>query len=136
MKKSIISRDGFFAGLGILFLIMGISNGCTKSSMSNMTGSGGNGSKGAGNAVSIENMSFNPSTLSVTAGTTVIWTNNDMVTHTVTSTPALFDSGSIAPGSTFSFTFKNAGTYSYYCKIHTSMTGKVVAAAAMNMPGY
>jgi plastocyanin len=141
MKKSIISRVRILAGLGILFVIMGISTGCTKGSMSNMTsttGTGGNGSKGtgAGNAVSIENMSFVPSSLSISAGTTVTWTNNDMVTHTVTSTPSLFDSGAVAPGGTFTYTFINAGTYSYYCKIHTHMTGKVVTATAMTMPGY
>jgi plastocyanin len=78
------------------------------------------------NSVSIENMAFSPSTLTVSAGTTVSWTNNDGVTHTVTSKTSAFDSGSLLNGKTYSFTFPNAGTYDYYCKIHTSMTGSIV----------
>ncbi len=85
--------------------------------------------------VSIHNFAFNPSSLAVPQGTTVTWTNNDDTDHTVTSTsgPASFDSGIIAPGGTFSFTFTQPGTYGYMCTIH-GFTGiiRVTAAAAGN----
>jgi plastocyanin len=72
-------------------------------------------------------MAFSPSTLTVTAGTTVTWTNKDGVPHTVTSDNGLFDSGSISNNGTYSHKFETAGTYPYHCSIHTSMTAKVVA---------
>jgi plastocyanin len=78
------------------------------------------------NDISIQNMNFSPASLTVPAGSTVTWTNNDGFAHTVTSKTNAFDSGSIANGKTFSFTFSTAGKYDYYCSIHTSMTGLVV----------
>jgi amicyanin len=78
--------------------------------------------------VSIDNFVFEPKELVVTAGATVTWVNADDVPHTVTSTaaPPLFDSRTLRAGATFSFEFKAAGTYEYFCKGHPYMTGKVV----------
>jgi plastocyanin len=78
--------------------------------------------------VSVENYAFEPKELVVTAGATVTWVNADDVPHTVTSTasPPLFDSKTLDAGGTFSFEFKAAGTYEYFCKLHPYMTGKVV----------
>lgn len=76
-------------------------------------------------AVSIEDFAFTPDTVQIHAGDSVTWTNNDAVTHTVTSDDAAFDSGNIAPGETFALDFQTAGTYTYHCDIHTSMTGTV-----------
>lgn len=66
----------------------------------------------------------------VPAGTKVTWTNEDSVAHTVTSdaTPPLFDSGPLAPGATYSFTFTTPGTYPYHCNYHSSMHGTVVVS--------
>ena len=81
----------------------------------------------AASAVSIQNFSFNPDSITVNSGTMVTWTNNDSTTHTVTSTggPKSF-SGELIPGQTFSYTFYLPGTYTYQCSIHTYMTGTVV----------
>jgi plastocyanin len=79
-----------------------------------------------GQAVTIESNSFNPASLTIKVGETVTWTNKDSYAHTVTSDNGAFDSGNIASGSTFSFTFDTAGTYSYHCSIHTSMTAKII----------
>jgi plastocyanin len=76
--------------------------------------------------LAIRNFAFLPSTLVITAGTTVTVTNHDTVAHTWTSNGHLFDSGDIPPGGTFSFTFTTPGTYSYHCSIHSFMTGTVV----------
>lgn len=74
------------------------------------------------NTVNIKSYSFQPSTLSVPAGTTVTWHNQDNVQHTVTSDiKGLFDSGAIATGKEFTFTFPAPGSYSYHCSIHPGM---------------
>jgi plastocyanin len=84
----------------------------------------------AGNAVAIQNFAFAPQTLTVKVGTKVTWTNNDSAPHTVTSTDGpstsasttgLFDSGQMASGDAFSFTFTEAGTYYYVCTLHATM---------------
>ena len=81
---------------------------------------------------------FNPSPLSVKAGDTVIWRNDDVEIHTVTSsgnsssTFAMtnknreLDSGPLNPRQTFEHTFEKPGNYNYFCMIHPSMTGEVV----------
>jgi plastocyanin len=67
-----------------------------------------------------------PSTLTVSVGTTVTWTNKDSASHTVTSNDNLFNSGTLANGATFQHTFNQKGTFEYHCSIHTSMTAKVI----------
>jgi plastocyanin len=85
----------------------------------------------AANEVFIENFSFNPAVDTVTAGTAVTWINRDNVDHEIRNgTPAqpesLFHSSILAPNDSFSFTFDSAGTFPYYCVIHSGMTGTVV----------
>jgi plastocyanin len=132
MKKSIGLKSRLFMGSSILIAVLLISNSCSKSSSDTMNGMSNNpygtgSSAGPGmNQVFIQNMAFNPATITVTAGTTITWTNKDGYSHTVTSDANLFNSGNIASNGTFSFTFSTAGTYSYHCAIHASMTAKVV----------
>lgn len=68
--------------------------------------------------VSIVEFYFYPSSITISVGTRVVWTNNGYYTHNVTSTSGLFSSGNISPDGTFQFTFENAGTYNYTCTIH------------------
>lgn len=78
------------------------------------------------NEVTIENMSFSPAKISVKKGTKVTWTNKDDTTHTVTSdTGKAMDSGSLDRGESYSVSFDTAGTFTYHCSFHTSMTGSV-----------
>ena len=80
----------------------------------------------ASNAVSITSAGFQPNALSVKVGTTVTWTNNDSAAHTVTSdTAGVFDSGPINQGTTFKFTFSQAGTFTYHSTSDTGWTGTV-----------
>jgi plastocyanin len=58
-------------------------------------------------------------------GDSVKWTNEDSITHTVTADDGAFDSGNLAAGKAFSFTFDQAGTFAYHGKIHQRMTGTV-----------
>ncbi|HXV51258.1 MAG TPA: plastocyanin/azurin family copper-binding protein, partial [Nitrosopumilaceae archaeon] len=77
------------------------------------------------------NECFLPSTLTVPAGTTVTWTNDDSAAHTVTSgqdaTPdGFFDSSLFLAGKTFSYTFDEPGEYEYFCFVHLWMKGEVI----------
>ena len=75
--------------------------------------------------VTLSGFAFSPSTVTVPVGTTITWTNKD-VTHTVSSRAGLFESGNLPRGATFSHTFNQKGTFDYYCKIHPSITGKII----------
>ena len=74
-----------------------------------------------------DDMKFDPEDLTINVGDTVNWTNNDGIEHTATSTdgPASFDSGNIAAGDSWSFTFTEAGTYNYKCDYHSSMNASI-----------
>jgi plastocyanin len=74
----------------------------------------------------IEGFAFNPGTIEISAGTTVTWTNNDSAPHTVTAEGGAFQSGRLNQGDTFSFTFDEPGTYTYYCEFHPNMSGTVI----------
>jgi plastocyanin len=77
-------------------------------------------------AVSITSAGFQPNALTVKVGTTVTWTNNDSAAHTVTSdTAGAFDSGPINQGATFTFTFGQAGTFTYHSTSDTGWAGTV-----------
>lgn len=76
-------------------------------------------------SVAIQNFSFQPGDLTVPVGTTITWTNQDGVQHTVTSDNGTFDSNDIMPNNHFSYTFNQSGNYSYHCKIHPSMHGQI-----------
>jgi plastocyanin len=81
-------------------------------------------------SVSINNFAFTPATVSLGAGGTVEWTNNQSgVMHTVTADDGSFDSGRLSTGQTFSHTFSAAGTFAYHCSIHASMHGTAVVSA-------
>lgn len=81
-------------------------------------------------AVKIDNFTFGPKSVTVKAGTTVTWTNQDDIPHTVTSTAQQFRSKPLDSGDTFTFTFSTPGTYKYFCSLHPQMTGTIVVEAA------
>ena len=74
---------------------------------------------------------FDPQEITVSSGTTVVWSNDDTAAHTVTSgnlnsgPSGTFDSGMLAAGKTFEQKFDSSGTTEYYCQVHPWMTGKV-----------
>ena len=59
------------------------------------------------------------------AGTKVTVTNNDSTAHTATATSGAFDSGTVTPGKSISFTLDKPGVYHYYCQFHAFMTGTI-----------
>jgi beta-lactam-binding protein with PASTA domain len=80
------------------------------------------------NQVTILNFAFDPASITVNAGDTVTWVNEDAAPHTIVADDGQFDSGSVAQGASFQFTFAAAGddTVAYHCGIHPQMTGTVV----------
>ena len=75
--------------------------------------------------IDIENFAFSPSSITINEGDTIVWTNNDGASHTVTSDDQIFNSGGISQGNTWSYTFDSAGTFGYHCSPHPGMTGSV-----------
>jgi plastocyanin len=76
--------------------------------------------------VKIDNFTFNPPRLTVTAGTTVTWDNEDDIPHTVASSTRVFRSKALDTSDKFSFTFATPGVYEYFCSLHPHMTGTIV----------
>ena len=70
--------------------------------------------------------SYAPLAIEILAGTTVTWTNNDSVVHTVTDTENKFDSQFIQGGSDWKFKFENEGEFGYFCTLHPWMKGTVI----------
>ncbi len=82
-------------------------------------------------AVSIDNFTFGPQSLTVKAGTTVTWTNKDDIPHGIASANNGFaKSKALDTDDSYSFTFTTPGTYQYFCYIHPHMTGTIVVEAA------
>ena len=88
------------------------------------------GAPAADTKVQIDQYAFLPQRITVKAGTTVTWTNDDDDSHTVASSGKLFKSKALDTGDKFSFTFTTPGRYDYFCSLHPHMTGAVVVEAA------
>lgn len=78
--------------------------------------------------VHMTNYAFKPQTLSVQTGQTVVFQNDDDVTHNVTADA--FKSGDIAGGKSWKYTFDKAGDYSYVCTYHPGMSGTITVSDA------
>lgn len=79
--------------------------------------------------VTIQGFAFDPAGLTVKAGTTVTWTNQDSTNHTATADDGSFNCGVISHGTSKSFTFTTAGTFAYHCAIHTYMKGTITVTS-------
>ncbi|HLJ59385.1 MAG TPA: cupredoxin domain-containing protein [bacterium] len=81
---------------------------------------------GAGAQIHIKNFAYGPVTVTVGTGQQVTWVNDDAVPHTATAAGKQWDSGQLAPGSSFTVTMTKPGTYVYNCEVHPFMQAKVV----------
>jgi len=84
----------------------------------------------AAHTATIADFAFRPGSITVTAGETISWTNDDAAPHTATADDGSFDTGQLAEGASGSHTFTTAGTFAYHCAIHPSMHGTVTVVAA------
>jgi plastocyanin len=82
----------------------------------------GERSKPQTHTVTIEMMRFQPETLTVARGDTVVWVNKDLVPHTATSKAAGFDSQVIQAEQSWTFTVRKRGDFAYLCTFHPTMT--------------
>jgi len=124
MKTNLFIRLFPLAGLALL---IGFACGKSNNSYGNSSG-GGNGGGSTSNSISLYNISYSPASTTVKLGTVVTWTNNDPITHTVTSNDGTtFNSGFLTPGSKFSYTTTVAGTINYHCMVHgLAMSGTLI----------
>jgi plastocyanin len=79
--------------------------------------------KGTTHKVTIDGASFQPATIDVKVGDSIVWTNKDPYPHTVTSKEGGFDSKELAPDASWTYTAKKAGEFPYICTLHTTMKG-------------
>jgi plastocyanin len=75
--------------------------------------------------VVISGFSFEPSTMTIQRGTTVVWRNDAAISHSVVSDTNAFSSQVLSTGASYSHVFDQPGTYSYHCGIHPFMTGSI-----------
>jgi len=78
--------------------------------------------------IRIKDHVFTPSTLTISAGTKVTWTNHDQDPHTVVERGIQnpFHSSALDTNDSYSYTFTTPGTYSYFCTLHPMMVGKII----------
>jgi len=81
----------------------------------------------ATHVVEIKGGKFNPATLNMQAGDKVQFINLDGAPHTATADGGLFDTGRLKKGQAATIQIKTAGTHSYFCAVHPSMKGNIVA---------
>jgi plastocyanin len=80
--------------------------------------------------VQLDNFAFTPATLTVTAGTTVTWKNEDDSPHRIGDKNGTFKSAALDTDDSFSYTFATPGEYPYICTIHPYMVGKIIVKPA------
>ena len=78
--------------------------------------------------VTINDFTFKPATMTVRAGTRIVWRNDDDIPHSLVDTQGKFHSRALDTADMFGFTFDQVGTFEYFCGLHPHMTGKVVVA--------
>ncbi|HEX3909969.1 MAG TPA: cupredoxin family copper-binding protein [Solirubrobacteraceae bacterium] len=84
--------------------------------------------------VTIVSRAYQPPTLTIEDGQTVVWTNRGFTPHTVTALGGEFDSGRLNAGESFRVTFTTPGSFAYKCTIHPSMRGTVTVLAPGRHP--
>lgn len=89
----------------------------------------GHGAQANEAKVTISDFNFAPATLTIPAGTTVTWNNDDEEPHLVVDSEAAFKSQALDTGDAYSFTFTTPGRYTYFCSIHPHMVGTIVVEA-------
>ena len=82
--------------------------------------------------VHIKDDAYNPATITVHTGESVLFVNDDDDAHTVTSTDNVFDSKGLDTNSRWQYTFTKAGNYKYFCELHPFMKGTVVVKGPSN----
>jgi plastocyanin len=83
------------------------------------------GPKPATHTITIEGMQFQPATLTVKLGDSIVWVNKDLFPHTATATAGGFDSAQITPGGSWRYRTHKKGEINYVCSLHPTMNAVV-----------
>ncbi len=75
--------------------------------------------------ITIEGMRFNPASLTVVRGDTIVWVNKDLVAHTATAA-GVFDSHAIAPDASWTYVANTPGRHVYLCTFHPTMKATLI----------
>ncbi len=114
------ARPGLLAGLGSLLLIA-IAVFWSQRTTGDLPG--------MTHLVVIEGMKFSPATIRMHSGDRIIFKNNDLVPHTITSKETgLFDSGSVKAGESWAVTLRTPGSFPFRCSFHPLMEGEITVA--------
>ena len=81
-------------------------------------------------AVTMQNFAFQPDPVTIAVGTTLTWTNKDSAPHALNASDGAWSTASMNTGNSASVTFSQAGTFTYYCRIHQRMHGTVIVKSA------
>ena len=84
------------------------------------------GAASAAVTVEVKDFAFQPGTVTVAAGTTVTWLNDDEEPHTITSAEGVFQSKAVENAGQFTYTFTKPGVYHYFCALHPHMRADVL----------
>lgn len=138
MKRDWFHKRIILRGLAVFFLLAVLS-GCKLIPGTSTVGSSGTGTPSpevvSGKVtITIQEYGFHPDRLTIKAGTTVSWINRDPVFHSVRSDTDLFQSGLLAIGQMYSFTFDEPGTYPYYCEKNGGPGGEGMSGVITVVP--
>ncbi len=132
--KTLIARNrttlACAGGLAAVVLLMSACGGSSGGAMAMPVG-GGPATEAPANTdlVQITNFAFAPAVITVAAGATVTWTNEDTTQHDVFAPPVGLQSPVLNQNDSYAHTFSSPGTYPYICSIHPFMHGTVVVTA-------
>jgi plastocyanin len=115
--------NGYIAGMGSS--IAGIKTNNTNTNVMNVSI--------VANAADLEDKAYQPNPINIDVGTTIVWTNNDLTTHTVTehtssAVPNGFDSGLLGSEEKYRHVFDKTATIEYHCMLHPTMSGKIIVS--------
>ena len=79
-------------------------------------------------AVKIKGFAFEPANLSINAGDSVVFTNEDSAPHTATADNGSFNTGRLDRGQAATLTFSGTGTFSYFCEFHPNMKAAITVS--------
>jgi len=85
----------------------------------------GSSARAANHIVRIAGHAFSPANLTIAAGDSVTFVNEDGAPHTATANNGSFDTGRLGRGDSATLTFNSAGTFDYFCAVHPSMTAQL-----------
>jgi plastocyanin len=126
LATSVLSLALVGAGLGAFLPAISKAQSAPPASPAASPSAAGSAAATAAFSVDTKNFAYVPPSITVPAGSKVVFTNSDTVAHTVTASDGSFDSKNMDPKSTWSHVFAKAGTYAYVCAYHAFMKGTVI----------